>query len=131
MMQPPYATLIGTFCFFRFCLLFDQIFKLHRIFNVILAVAIVQTAGIIDILQVHEVKDAEVWLHQLSVLLNPTEFEDMKKGLEHRRQDLMDKMDENARFRDQCFEQMHVVLVERPELRDTLVRLMNQYEISL
>ena len=86
---------------------------------------------VIDILQVHEVKDAEVWLHQLSVLLNPTEFEDMKKGLEHRRQDLMDKMDENARFRDQCFEQMHVVLVERPELRDTLVRLMNQYEISL
>ncbi len=85
---------------------------------------------VIDILETHEVKDAEIWLHQLPILLHNTEFEQMKQGLENRKKGLVEKMDDNAKLRDQCFEHMHVVLAERPELRETLLQLMKQYDIS-
>lgn len=85
---------------------------------------------IMDILEVHEVKDAEIWLHQLPILLHADEFEQMKQGLENRKKGLVERMDDNAKLRDQCFEHMHVVLAEKPELRETLLQLMKQYDIS-
>lgn len=81
-------------------------------------------------LELHEVKDSEIWLHQLSVLFHADEFEEMKQGLLNRKKRLVEKMDENAKLCDQCFEHMHVVLAEKPELRETLLRLMKQYDIS-
>lgn len=85
---------------------------------------------IMDILEVHEVKDTEIWLHQLPILLHEEEFEQMKQGLLGRKKRLVEKMDDNAQLRDQCFEHMHVVLAEKPELRETLLELMKQYDIS-
>ena len=85
---------------------------------------------IMDILEVHEVKDAEIWLHQLPILLHADEFEQMKQGLENRKKGLVERMDDTAKLRDQCFEHMHVVLAEKPELRETLLQLMKQYDIS-
>lgn len=85
---------------------------------------------VMDILEMHEVKDAEIWLHQLPILFHPEEFDQMKQGLENRKKRLMERMDDNAKLRDQCFEHMHVVLAEKPELRDTLLQLMKQYDIS-
>lgn len=86
---------------------------------------------IMDILEGHELKDAEIWLHQLPILLHTEEFEQMKQGLLNRKKRLVERMDDNAKLRDQCFEHMHVVLAERPELRETLLQLMKQYDISI
>lgn len=85
---------------------------------------------VMDSLELHEVKDAEIWLHQLPVLLHADEFEEMKQGLLNRKKRLVEKMDENTKLCDQCFEHMHVVLAEKPELRGTLLQLMKQYDIS-
>lgn len=86
---------------------------------------------VVDILRVHELQDAEVWLHQLSVLLSDKEFKEMQDGLEGRRHSLMEKMDYNMKVKDQCFEHMHMVLEEQPQLKDTLLQLMKKYAISL
>ena len=86
---------------------------------------------VFDILEFHGVKDNEIWLHQLSVLLNSSEFQEMRESLEARKQRLIDKMDENARTKDRYFEKMHCIVSEQPELKNELVRLMAQYSISL
>lgn len=86
---------------------------------------------VLDILEFHGVKDNEIWLHQLSVLLNSSEFQEMRESLEARKQRLIDKMDENARTKDRYFEKMHCIVSEQPELKNELVRLMAQYSISL
>lgn len=67
---------------------------------------------ILDILTFHEVEDAEIWLHQLTVLVNKEEFAEMKDSLEARKQRLVDRMNDNAKQKDQCFEHMHQVIAE-------------------
>lgn len=86
---------------------------------------------ILDLLTFHEVQDAEIWLHQLTVLVNKEEFAEMKDSLEARKQRLVDRMNDNAKQKDQCFEHMHQVIAEKPELKDALVQLMNEYDISI
>lgn len=86
---------------------------------------------ILDILQVHEVQDSEIWLHQLSVLLDQQEFSDLQQNLEQRRQRLVDRMDENIKMKDQCFDQMHKVLEQQPQLKENLMQLLEQYHIAL
>lgn len=86
---------------------------------------------ILDLLTFHEVQDAEIWLHQLTVLVNKEEFAEMKDSLEARKQRLVDRMNDNAKQKDQCFEHMHQVIAEKPELKDALLQLMNEYDISI
>lgn len=86
---------------------------------------------ILDILTFHEVEDAEIWLHQMTVLVNKEEFAEMKDSLEARKQRLVDRMNDNAKQKDQCFEHMHQVIAEKPELKDALLQLMNEYDISI
>lgn len=85
----------------------------------------------LDLLEFQGIKDNEIWLHQLSVLLNASEFQEMRKNLEMRKQRLVDKMDENARMKDRYFEKMHCIVSDQPELKSELLRLMKQFSISL
>lgn len=55
----------------------------------------------------------------------------MKGSLEARKQRLVDRMNDNAKQKDQCFEHMHQVIAEKPELKDALLQLMNEYDISI
>ena len=65
------------------------------------------------------------------VLVNKEEFAEMKGSLEARKQRLVDRMNDNAKQKDQCFEHMHQVIAEKPELKDALLQLMNEYDISI
>lgn len=86
---------------------------------------------VIDILQYHGVSDAEIWLHQLTALLEQKEFEEIKISLEERRKRLMEKMDGNLQLKDNCFQNMHYVLGNYPQLKDHLLQLLEKYHIAL
>ncbi|MBQ3782139.1 MAG: hypothetical protein II838_01690 [Lachnospiraceae bacterium] len=86
---------------------------------------------VVDILKVQELKDTEIWLHQLNVLLSKQEFEEMKASLEDRREKLIEKMDYNLQVKDRYFNHMHMVLDEKPELKSTLLEMMKTHNISL
>ena len=86
---------------------------------------------VLDILQFHDVADAEIWLHQLTALLEKEEFEEVKTSLEQRRKRLVEKMDANIQLKDDCFHNMHCVLENYPNLKTQLVQLLEQYHIVL
>lgn len=83
-----------------------------------------------DILQVHQVKDVEIWMYQVSALVNAKEFQDIKNNLEERKKRLTERMDYNLQVRDNCFQTMHQILQEKPEMREDVLAMLEQYHIS-
>ena len=66
---------------------------------------------ILDILQMHQITDTEIWLHQVSAIVNVEEFEEIKRNLEERRVRLTERMDYNLQVKDSCFNNMQQSLI--------------------
>lgn len=86
---------------------------------------------LIDILELHKVKDSEIWIYQASALIDSAEFEGIKKNLENRREKLKEKMDYNLQVKDDCFLKLHQILEQKEELREEVLKQMERYHITL
>lgn len=86
---------------------------------------------IVDILQLHQINDAEIWLHQISALVKEVEFAAIKKNLEDRRKKLTERMDYNLQVKDNCFDKIHQQLSEHPDLKQDVLALFEKYHIEV
>lgn len=86
---------------------------------------------LVDILELHKVKDSETWIYQASALIDITEFEGIKKNLEGRRERLKEKMDYNLQVKDDCFMKLHQILEKKEELRGEVLKQLEKYHITL
>lgn len=86
---------------------------------------------ILDILQVHQIKDVEIWLYQVSALVKSEEFEEVRTNLEERRKRLTERMDYNLQVKDNCFNNMHQILEEKPDLKVDLLEMLEKYHIRV
>ena len=86
---------------------------------------------IVDILQLHEINDAEIWLHQISALVQDEEFSAIKKNLEDRRKKLTERMDYNLQVKDNCFDKIHQLLAEQPDMKEDVLNMFEKYHIEV
>lgn len=86
---------------------------------------------LIDNLNIHGIKDSEIWLYQATALLEKLEFETMKQNLESRRERLKEKMDYNLQVKDSCYNNIHQVLTEKSDMREDVFSLFKKYQIQL
>lgn len=86
---------------------------------------------LIDILELHKVKDSEIWIYQANALVDMEEFEGIKENLENRRIKLKEKMDYNLQVKDDCFLKMHQILELKEDLREEVLKQLKHYHITL
>lgn len=86
---------------------------------------------LVDILELHKVKDSEIWIYQASALVDLAEFEGIKKNLENRRERLKEKMNYNLQVKDDCFLKLHQILEQKEELREEVLKQLEKYHITL
>ena len=86
---------------------------------------------LVDILELHQIKDSEIWIYQATALIDQMEFEGMKENLEHRRERLKEKMNSNLQVKDDGFLKLHQILEQKQELKGEVLRQMEKYHITL
>ena len=86
---------------------------------------------LVDILNVHELKDSEIWIYQVNALVDNAELESIKMNLEERRAKLVERMDYNLQVKDNCYNAIHMIISVKTELKEQVLPLFEKYHISL
>ena len=72
-----------------------------------------------------------MWVHQAIALLDPKELVEIRHRLNVRRQKLRDRMDYNTNTRKQSIDNIQEILKKRPEAREEIIQVLNNYHIEI
>ena len=82
-------------------------------------------------LQKFNVKDAEIWIFQTSALLDNKEMVEVRHRLNVRRQKLRERIDINARQREDALQSIQSTMNAYPDSRDEGEKMLKRYRIEI
>lgn len=86
---------------------------------------------LLDTLQKLQIKDIEIWISQAEALIDSKEMVEIRHTLNVRRQKLRERIEYNTKLRDNGFEEIQNALKKKPEIKDVVVDMLEQYRIAL
>ncbi|MDF2513760.1 MAG: putative rane protein, partial [Herbinix sp.] len=82
-------------------------------------------------LQKFGIKDAEIWIFQTSALLDNKEMVEVRHRLNVRRQKLRERIDINARQKEEALQSIQSTMNAYPDCRDEGEKMLRRYRIEI
>jgi Asp-tRNA(Asn)/Glu-tRNA(Gln) amidotransferase C subunit len=82
-------------------------------------------------LESYVLKDPEVWLHQVTALVDSKEMDEVRHRLEDRRKKLWERIEYNNNLKDKGLKKIQLFIEQRPENRDEVIEKLKSYGIYL
>jgi len=82
-------------------------------------------------LKSQDLKDPDIWVHQIGALIDNAEMDEVRKRLETRRKKLRDRIDYNNSLKDKSIRDIQQFINERPENLEEVTEKLRLYGIYL
>ncbi len=82
-------------------------------------------------LKSQDLKDPDIWIHQIGALIDSAEMDEVRRRLETRRKKLRDRIDYNNSLKDKSIRDIQQFINERPENLEEVTEKLRLYGIYL
>lgn len=79
----------------------------------------------------YDLKDPDIWVHQIAAIIDKAEMDEVRRRLENRRKKLRERIDYNNSLKDKSIRDIQQFINERPENREEVTEKLRLYGIYL
>lgn len=82
-------------------------------------------------LKKQHITDADIWIYQPAALIDRKEMVEIRHRLNVRRQKLRDRIEYNAKIKNQSMDVLNQLVKKKPELKEEILKIFHLYQLEL
>ena len=82
-------------------------------------------------LKKQHVADADIWIYQPAALIDQKEMVEIRHRLNVRRQKLRDRIEYNAKIKNQSMNALNQLVQKKPALKEEIMQIFHLYQLEL
>ncbi|MSS63511.1 hypothetical protein [Velocimicrobium porci] len=82
-------------------------------------------------LKKEHIADADIWIYQPAALIDRKEMVEIRHRLNVRRQKLRERIEYNAKIKNQSMESLNQMVKKKPELKEEILQIFHLYQLEL